>query len=233
MKCLIDKLKTMEEVKSVKHSFKNNWFMLKLTCKYSPKFIFFEIIWGILGGINESAVVIFTKIFYDCLEKTTPFSTVAMVIGIMITYLILFNGFGKWYTNVFAPIQKEKISMGMETFLFAKARELDLELYDNPAFYDDFIWSMSECNERGIGLVESIAAFFKYILGIGITISVMASVSTELAVVAIICTIISIITSRIEMKISYEKDTKLNPLNRKAEYLERIFSTPDYAKEVG
>jgi len=116
--------------------------------------------------------------------------------------------------------------------MFDKAKEIDLECYDNPEFYNDYVLSVSEVdNQIGriftlitnlcTGLVSIVlsGAFFigtDPISFIFIAVSFAASLWSGKAL------------NKLNFKIRNEK----NPHERKLGYVNRVFYLNDYAKEV-
>ncbi len=120
----------------------------------------------------------------------------------------------------------------LESLLLLKAKEIDLECYDNPEFYNDYVLSVSEVdNQIGriftlitnlcTGLVSIVlsGAFFignDPVSFIFIAISFAASLWSGKAL------------NKLNFKIRNEK----NPHERKLGYVNRVFYLNDYAKEV-
>ena len=53
-----------------------------------------------------------------------------------------------WYDNYFAPQMKLKLYEGTNKELFKKAESINIKYYDDPHYYDEFIWAMKEADSR-------------------------------------------------------------------------------------
>lgn len=220
------------DIKKAVRNLSNDLYLLQLSWKYVPGYIVWEIIYGIVMGIWKSSGVIFTKFFYDALSEGNSLGKASMIVFGMIAYWGAFQAWYQWYRNVYRLSRQQTLHYEMNRMLFEAAQKLDLSCYDDPEYYNDFIWAMSQSDSQAVTLIESISNVFTTILALTITTTVIASVSPILAVIAVLSAVTSIALKRLSIKLGLERNLALNPVQRKSGYYERIFNTPDYAKEV-
>ncbi|MDF2685639.1 MAG: transporter related [Clostridia bacterium] len=217
----------------IKKLLKNNLFMLKYIVKYTPDFLFWVVIEGIIWGFIHSVTnVIFIKILFDKLEQNAPFSEIALIIAIMAAFSISTYIFNCWFWNYYEPQARQRLHRKMQTELFEKARSLDLACYDNPKFFNDFVWAIQEADGRAISVAEDMGKLINRIISTVTIIGVLLTVD-PFVVLSIIASVA--ITVRIKMwriKISFNRDLELKPLQRKNDYIGRVFYLSDYAKEM-
>ena len=120
----------------------------------------------------------------------------------------------------------------MQTELFQKAVNMDLSCYDNPKFYNDFIWATQEADTRAIAVLETFTSLINKGL-VFISLTVLAAVWAPFVLVFIAVSFL------FSFRIGLRKNTKrfeyqkeLKPKERKRDYINRIFYLPDYAKEI-
>ncbi len=207
--------------------------LFKICCKAAPSYMICYIIEAIR---NEIVVFLeFTlalNFVLECAEFGRPFKVAAIFLLSLLAFVmlgLLFNAF------LFQKLQQKaqpKIKQAVKQMMFAKAKEIDLECYDNPEFYNDYVLSVSEVdNQIGriftlitnlcTGLVSIVlsGAFFignDPVSFIFIAASFAASLWAGKAI------------NRLNFKIRNEK----NPHERKLGYVNRVFYLNDYAKEV-
>ncbi len=207
--------------------------LFKICCKAAPSYMICYIIEAIR---NEIVVFLeFTlalNFVLECAEFGRPFKVAAIFLLSLLAFVmlgLLFNAF------LFQKLQQKaqpKIKQAVKQMMFAKAKEIDLECYDNPEFYNDYVLSVSEVdNQIGriftlitnlcTGLVSIVlsGAFFignDPVSFIFIAASFAASLWAGKAI------------NRLSFKIRNEK----NPHERKLGYVNRVFYLNDYAKEV-
>ncbi len=220
-------------MKKLRNLLSDNLWLFKACYKAAPSYMICYIIEAIR---NEIVVFLeFTlalNFVLECAEFGRPFKTAAVFLLSLLAFVVtglLFNAF------VFQYLQQKaqpKIKQAIKEMMFQKAKEIDLECYDNPEFYNDYVLSVSEVdNQIGriftlitnlcTGLVSIIlsGAFFignDPVSFIFIAVSFAASLWSGKAL------------NKLNFKIRNEK----NPHERKLGYVNRVFYLNDYAKEV-
>ncbi len=220
-------------MKKLRNLLSDNLWLFKACYKAAPSYMICYIIEAIR---NEIVVFLeFTlalNFVLECAEFGRPFKTAAVFLLSLLAFVVtglLFNAF------VFQYLQQKaqpKIKQAIKEMMFQKAKEIDLECYDNPEFYNDYVLSVSEVdNQIGriftlitnlcTGLVSIIlsGAFFignDPVSFIFIAVSFVASLWSGKAL------------NKLNFKIRNEK----NPHERKLGYVNRVFYLNDYAKEV-
>lgn len=220
-------------MKKLRNLLSDNMWLFKACYKAAPSYMICYIIEAIR---NEIVVFLeFTlalNFVLECAEFGRPFKTAAVFLLSLLAFVVtglLFNAF------VFQYLQQKaqpKIKQAIKEMMFNKAKEIDLECYDNPEFYNDYVLSVSEVdNQIGriftlitnlcTGLVSIVlsGAFFignDPVSFIFIAVSFVASLWSGKAL------------NKLNFKIRNEK----NPHERKLGYVNRVFYLNDYAKEV-
>jgi len=222
----------MKKNKSKTRVIKNVWFMFKYTFKYTPSYIWVTMgeafgrgFWHILG-------VLFTKYLFDSIEAGIKFSHILIAILIFTAYNAVFELFNKWRLEVYRVKAGYKLHEGMQNELYEKARRLDQSCYDDPDFYNDFIWAIRESDSRTVTMMENLSIFLNRIISSIVILGILAVIDPIVSIV-LLCSVAVGYALKIALnKIRYKKSLELNPINRKLSYIGRIFYLPDYAKEL-
>ncbi len=220
-------------MKKFKKLLGDNLWLFKVCYKAAPSYMICYIIEAI-----RNEVVVFLEFTFalnfvlECAEFGRPFKTAAIFLLSLLAFVML----GLWFNAyLFQKLQQKaqpKIKQAIKQMMFNKAKEIDLECYDNPEFYNDYVLSVSEVdNQIGriytlitnlcTGLVSIIlsGAFFignDPVSFIFIAVSFAASLWSGKAI------------NKLNFKIRNEK----NPYERQLGYVNRVFYLSDYAKEV-
>lgn len=204
-----------------------------LLFKVSPGLVIGEMVFGVVGRLPYRIIsVLGVKYMVDAVtdgaDASYVFSIVA-VIGAVLLITALANAlFREFYWNV----ARERAYRGLNKTLYEKAKNLDLENYDNPKFYNNFILtieSSSDNIQNILGLVQSYFGELVSLLTIGSIIFTIDPVC--LMIIAVIVIIFTPISKKIgEMQMMRREDN--NRLHRKADYFARVFYLQDYVKEV-
>lgn len=211
---------------------KNLWFMLKYTFKYTPSYTLVTLCeafgragWHIIG-------VIFTKYLFDAIEAGIEFKTVLFWTLMMTGYNVVFELFNKWRLEVYVPKIKLILHENIQNELYAKARSLDQSCYDDPEFYNDFIWAIRESDARTAQIMENFSIFINRIISSAVILGLLAYMDIVVATVLLVSIALGFVVKNRLNKLYYAQDVEMNPIRRKLSYIGRVFYLQDYAKEL-
>ena len=221
----------------IKQSFKrviqNNLFILKYAFKYTPLYLITSCLYPFLGGI----VVFFEhtyciKYLTDTIQYKGPFSNVVAYISVISVIVALKIFFGIFYTQYIELNSKEKLHKNIQMELFQKAVQIDLSCYDNPEYYNEFVWSISEATNRVDKTIEYLYKFCEN-LGVILTTGTLFLLLNKVGLIFVIMSFVLIFLTNIEInKLGFKMDVELKPKQRKRSYINRVFYLTDYAKEI-
>lgn len=212
---------------------RNNAYFLGLILRYTPGFFFATMFESLKSGLIGSFFSVgLIKIIFDMIENGTPFSRILGLIGIVAVVYILSDFYCYWYWRVIEPKARMELHGKMHEKVFAKAKELDLSCYDSPEYFNDFVWANHEADSRALIVMTEFQRALSSVLSTLIITGILLSIDT-LVVLVIICSVgLSAVLRIIQTKLKYKRDLELNPQNRRAEYVGRVFYMEDYAKEI-
>ena len=130
-----ERKKTKQSVKTV---FANNFYMLKLIFKASPSFVLLQAADAIRGQVFiflEHTVLI--GYVLEAAEFGYPFKHVAGVIILIATLITVGMFFTVYQGEYVGPKERPKVREKIKMMLYEKARDMDLECYDDPEFYNN------------------------------------------------------------------------------------------------
>ena len=224
----------MNNVKSAaqRKVMRNNFWLLKRIWQYTPGYIIWMVIEGILWGIYHAVEIIYTKELFDALGSNAGFESVALVILSYGIYVLLFLLFDKWYWQIYNPFIREKLQTAMHSDMFRQAVRIDLKNYDDSSFYNDFVWTMEKSAKHAEGLMEDTGKLINRIIACITLTSVLISVDLTMATIIFITALVRVGLTYIYNKNRLWLADQMIPLERKDGYIKRVFKLPDYAKEV-
>lgn len=228
---MTDKKKDEKKIK-VGAIVRNNVFLLRLACKYAPLYVILAVLEGVVWGINNSIELYYTKILFDMIGKDTPFLKVLNLIIFMAVYNLLLFLFHYWYWKIKKPLIQKDLQYRLHTELFEKARALDLSCYDDPEFYNDFIWSINESDTRVQKQLDDIGKFINRVVASVLVTGLIVTIHPILAVIILFFTVVRIVFQMWKAKEDYKRAQDFNPLDRKTDYINRMFRLADCAKEI-
>lgn len=216
------------------HSTQSNiFYFIRLLFKISPLLVLGEAMWGVFQTLPTRLVsVIGVKYVVDAVTSGAEPKKIAAAVAGIAAALLLSELFCNLFREFYWNIAREKANAGLSTMFYEKARSLDLESYDDPYFYNNFIIAI----ESSTGNLNNILTMIREYMGELISLITICAVilATDPICLLIIAGIIAVFTpiSRKIGALQSERRIENNRLHRKADYFARIFYLQDYAKEV-
>lgn len=227
----------MEKNKSnrqkVKQILSNNWFIIKLSFQTAPLFMCFMIFMAIF-----SQCLIFLEHTYgimfvlEAVEFHKSFQVVLQFLLIVMALWAVSFCLGVIYQNNVLQKSLPKIQKRLKDSMYEKAKEIDLECYDNPEYYNEFVLSLSEADKsitRTHQIIETIFSATTTLITSGIFFLTTDSPSVIFVLVSFVLTFFF---SQLLNKVNYKNRLEKNPIERKRSYIHRVFYLNEYAKEV-
>lgn len=218
---------------SVKKVISNNLFWLGLMFKASPKYMTLVALDSFRNQFSifcEHTLLI--GYVLEAAEFHYPFKRVATIIllaAALIGLGMLFSVYVYAYT---AEIEKPKIKEKIKLLLYEKAKDLDLECYDNPDFYNEQVLVLTEVDkqiDRGVEFVTNAVGGITAFVSTGIFFIFKDMWS---AVFVLVSFILTFALNQVFKKMSFKIRMERYPSERKRDYVKRVFYMSEYAKEI-
>lgn len=212
---------------------RNNLFMLKYILKYVPGLIVYNLILKIVTGITGTITNVYmAKYILDSVQIGRSVIQVMLFFGMIFAANIAVSLGEAYYTEVFYLKRKEILSRKMYLDLFEKSKKMELACYDNPEFYNDFVWATSQADDKALSVLTTTGEFIEYLTKVISIIGIIISINWVGIIVVGISSLISFMLRLKMNKKEYELAVEQRPLQRKRDYTNRILYLADYAKEI-
>lgn len=228
----------MHNVKSIKHkkehtTFSNILYFIKLLFSVSPLLVIGECIWGVLLVLPTRLIsVLGVKYMVDIVSSGERLERLYAVVGVVAAVLILSKLISWLYREFYWNAEKEKVYKGINAKLYEKAKSLDLESYDNPDFYNNFILTIESSSEsmyRILYLVRNYVGNFISLLTIA---SILLTIDPLCLVIVLVFIFAFLPLSSKVAQLQMDRRTENTKYHRRSDYFQRIFYLQDYAKEI-
>ncbi|MBQ8719337.1 MAG: ABC transporter ATP-binding protein, partial [Clostridia bacterium] len=224
--------KTKRKKQKFSSVLKNNLYMIGKVARYTPDYFVLMIAEGVIWGLINSAASIFSFRLLNAIDGGTEFAYAASLIGMMALFYILAHGFSAWYWRWHNPIMRYRLHLRMHEEMFRRVRALDLGCFDDPEFYNDFVWAMNESDTRAVAVMEDTGKLINRLVASGTLMTLMFSVDPVIAVILLLISVVSIFANLIGNRVGFHHSRANNSLHRKKNYINRTFRLADYAKEI-
>ncbi len=225
--------KKKEKEKTIHSMPSNIFFFVKLLFSVSPLLVLGEFMWGLLMILPNNLIrVIGVKYIIDVVTEGKDLERIfyaVVVIGIILIGSTVISWlFREFYWNM----EREKLYYGLNQKLYDKARSLDLESYDNPEFYNNFILTIESSSGNIQNLLGLVRMYVGHIISLVTVSSVLFTIDPWCLVIILVVICVFLPISKRVGSLMMERRVDNAKYHRRADYFQRIFYLQDYAKEV-
>ena len=124
--------------------------------KLCPAYVIFLALWSLMWAGIDTAAVYFRNAMFNALDTSEAFMDVAIfILALAVFYVVVFIP-DHVYSLIVSPILDNRLRYRMHAELYRKAQRMDLACYDDPDFYNQFVWAMRESDQRAIAVVRAL-----------------------------------------------------------------------------
>ncbi|MBQ3100720.1 MAG: ABC transporter ATP-binding protein [Clostridia bacterium] len=227
------KKKNKKEGRSIKKIFKNNLYMLGEVFRYAPDYPIIKMTRDLIDAAGSIYFVYFTKLLYDAYSTTgAGMRDIFAVILPFLCFQIIDKAWSFVCYYILEPKAKNRLQFRMQEKLYRKARSMDISCYDDPEFYNAFVWAMSTADTEALGTVDKISSFISGVINVVGVVGIMATIEPIIMAIIAVCVICSFLIKLLGGKLKVVYQNAENPVQRRKEYSIRVFYLAEYAKEL-
>lgn len=218
---------------SISTIWKNNIYALKTLFGPTPVFcisIVIEAVRHNLINFLEQTICVFKVL--EVIENDGSYLDIVKVIVIFLLLDFVAAGVSSMYEQKikvkYLPIAERALKMK----LYEKAREVDIENYDNPEYYNNYCLVVAEA-KNAITRAEKLVRMAVGSIVLLCCYGTFFLTQDALSVIFVFASfILRTILANMSTRLTYRIKLKEVPLERKRDYIRRVFYLKDYAKEL-
>lgn len=216
----------LRKIKDIKVIIRYYWNYDKL---YTILFFFRCIVGAIISTINS---IYLLKVVFDAFETSTNINYIIEFILLIAGINVIYFLFNEWFQNIYKPKCDLKVKSLIQKELFVKAAKIDLSYYDNPKFYNDYILALNESKKRAEDVMEHCGQCISNITSIISISSIILKIDYLVIILIIISVFISLVFDTKMAQTNASKEFDLIGLNRRINYIKRIFYLREFITEM-
>lgn len=210
---------------------KNNLYVLKFVFKFCPVMV----IWAVLNIISSVVLavskVVLIKETINLVIQGEDINILFKSIFIYLIIIVITSFFRMFYSFYINPRYRVIYTKKMQHFLFTKVKNIDMEMFDSPEFYDNYSRALRDGTWMGLRVYDTLVRF---VTSTSIVLALGVMISKDLVLLAIII-ISSILNVLVVNKINkgwylWSKDTEKD--RRMYDYVNRTFYRQQFAGEI-
>ena len=210
-----------------------NMYMIRLAWKGSPLWVFCNMLNNIINPLRNLTIdVLLIGHIYNSIQESQTFEAIKpFLIGLAVFYSVnlAFEAFLHGYVRY---IGKTHIRQYIDELICTNAATVPLASYDDPEFYENYIFSVQNCADQAMSAVDNASYFIAYTLGGLFGIGIITDVNPIMLVFVALSIVFSIFLGFRSEKLEFMFQGKKASVQMREEYIHRVFYTKDYAKEV-
>lgn len=212
---------------------KNQIFLWKLCFKTCPLYMIYHLYDAFrYQGIIFLEHVLGIRYVLKCAEFHEPFTKALFYIGFILLLNIIQIIPDGFFIYGWQFKYKPRLYRALKEQMFKKASEIDLYCYDDPAYYNDFVLSVSQ-SEAAIDRFLELLNMAMQAITVLFTTGIFYIMTDPIGIAFVFASfILRFVVSKKLNKVNYENRVAVNPHMRKRDYVSRVFYLKDFAKEL-
>ena len=216
---------------SIKRIIENAFFMIKYAARYDKPLITRIMVLFILSkagkAINDTFIL---KMIIDGLTGKAEFSSLIVLLLISLVLVVCLE----WINQLIDEWSKAKLiklSGTIQRDLIENNSKMDLIYYDDPEYYNTYVIVAGNADTAIEQTVMVVSRTIGGVVALGIASAMIFTIDPVLAVFPIAGFTVNLLTRFKIEKLQYNWDVANKTAIRKANYSQRVFYQPEYAKE--
>ena len=211
---------------------KNNLFMLKHMYKASPLRFWMLLGENSFGGIYQALVnVYFFKKIIETAASGADFISLMPIFAIMLAISLfrrIFSGYYWWYV---CHLTDQKIAGYMNTMMFRRAIACDLDCYEDPEYFNQFMVASKDIAARGSEILTTFCQTSGTLISVLGMSAALMTIDPRLILISVVSALLVLPLKNKTAKIwpAYQKEVE--PYERQKNYVRRTVYTNQFAKE--
>lgn len=211
---------------------RDNIYSLRFMWQNSKSYLILALLNTFICGLIDPSAVILTSRLFAMLESGCTFNEVAVNALLMAAVDALNPCWYMLYNNVLAPKFQQKLHVKIQKQFFEKVRTIELERYDDPEFYNEFILAMQNADSYATTALGNLGSLIGHAFSLAAIVSVLAYVDLVAMLITFFSAVLAMILSAKVQKLEFKKSIEFTPIEHRDEYINRVFRQSDYAKEL-
>ena len=214
------------------HSFKNSMYYLKYIARFDWIRLPGVVITTLINSFDTWFLKVFViKVIVDSLLDSFDFHHIRWMLNIGIGFKsvkLIYDSCWSYYTKR----SDQRIIAGFQHIAFARAAGIDLQCYDDPDFYNDYVYSVQDSSSRPLSFINSISQLLQTIFTVsfsGLYVIFNDPILLVFAVIPILGD--SFIRTKMN-KVRAERTSLIVLESRKIDYVKRTSYLKEYAMDI-
>lgn len=211
---------------------KNNIQLYKLYFKEEPLYCIIRIVTSILGIVQPISSIYLFQVFLDAIFINQSIKR-GIMIAVFSAIINLIVGILNWVVNSkLTPVSEQKNILYFTKEILGIYLDTDVEIIENPEFYDKYTQVINDISNRIMAVQNAVCSLIGNVCSLSVVIVLMLRVGPIMIAVSLFGVVANLVLSPIMNKLGYASYMEKTPLQRKQDYIRRVFYIRDFIKEL-
>lgn len=208
-------------------------YFVGLMFKLSPGLVIGDLISSVMRNLPPRLIsVVGIKYIIDTVSEGKDVGRIYKAVFIIAVIMVLTVTVTLLYREFYWNMARERLYYRLNSTLYEKAHNLDLQNYDDPDFYNNFILTIESSSENIQGLLGMVQNYVANIVSLAAIASVIFAIDPVCLIIIFASIFIFMPLSTKIGKLQMGRRIDNTKFHRRSDYFQRIFYLQDYAKEV-
>ena len=189
-------------------------------------------LFALKGTLQSLSNVWLVEHIIDQVIGQNSFTNIILPLLLFCLYALILGVFNAFFLEIIEKVSRQNFSDKMHMAVYEKAINCDIDCYDSEDFYNNFVWTSAEIDDRVFAFLQSLVSILLRVVVISSTIVLLTKTSWWILIVVFISCFYAFIFTLKQNKKQFELNQLINDLSRKKNYVRRTFNLREYAKEL-
>ncbi len=215
-----------------KRTIKNNCYMLSLIFKACPGVVILSFVMTILGAFESFLVNTYLyKYALNALQAGEELSSILITLGSMLFYAVFYM-VCHYMADCYYELKNPHVHAYITNILHRKAVEVDLECFEQSAFYDTYVKAMGNATNCAYNVLNNVTGVIYQLINVGATGALIISIDPIFIPIALVPLLCTTLIGKRRNRIRHEYDMRFMEVARQRDYVRRTFYLNDFSKEM-
>ena len=188
-------------MKKFTHTIANHWMMAKLFFRFAPVYLIGNLLCCVLVAFQDTlAGPVALQYILNGLTGGKSFRELMLFMAFVSAVIILRHVLSACFSEYLGAAAKIKVRAGMQKMIFEHTHTMDLEYYETPEFYNDFVWAATQSDGKLWDMYRAWTAIVSRVSEAAFAGGFMALTDKTLFLFAVIAIAVRLTVSRLKIK---------------------------------
>lgn len=204
------------------------FYMIKRFPRYVIGYFTNEILLALPSYVGN---VLFLKYLMQALIEREPIEKMLAILGTMAVFLIVADLYVAWFTNKYKPFAEEQIRRDFYIHVRDAVEGCELEVYDNPVFYDEITYINDNICKDSLALLAYISRMTAGFINIMLIIQLFYKIGFGVLFISIGAVVLSLLFKAPVVHLQNQRRYEVSRIERKRAYFQNCFFMREFFLE--